>query len=124
MSQSCGERQTKVAPQGVVLIAAMPIDRSKSGEKPVNSGQILDVVQSAGSGAPRGSDLAQSAGPVITRVRQEPAMSRLDVPAPRFGTLARFAYGFVKGHLESVAALSRLLRGAQRGSRELEEGLW
>jgi hypothetical protein len=54
-------------------------------------------------------------------------MSRVDVrptPAPRFGTLARSAYGFVKGHLESVAALSRLLRGAQRGSRDMEEGQW
>jgi hypothetical protein len=103
------------------------IDRPKKRGKTANSGQILDLVQSARSVAPRGSDLAQSAVPVTTRVRQEPAVSRVDVrltPAPRFGTLATLAYGFVKGHLESVAALSRLLRGAQRGSRDMEEGLW
>jgi len=54
-------------------------------------------------------------------------MSRVDArptPVARFGTLARFAYGFVRDHLESVAALSRLLRGAQRGSRDMEEGQW
>jgi hypothetical protein len=54
-------------------------------------------------------------------------MSRVDArptPPRQVGALARFAYGFVKGHLESVAVLSRLLRGAQRGSRDMEEGQW
>ena len=54
-------------------------------------------------------------------------MSHVDArstTAAHVGALARFAYGFVKDHLESVAALSRLLRRAQRGSRDLEEGQW
>jgi hypothetical protein len=54
-------------------------------------------------------------------------MTRADVANPPTAparALARFAYGFVRDHIDSIAALGRLLRGGYRSSKNDEEERW
>ena len=54
-------------------------------------------------------------------------MTRVDVANPAgapIRSLARFAYMFVQEQIDSVAALTRMLRGGYRGSQVNEEERW
>jgi hypothetical protein len=46
------------------------------------------------------------------------------VPGAPFGTLARLAYSFVRGHIEVVATLGKLLTGSRRRHLGSEEEKW
>jgi hypothetical protein len=71
--------------------------------------------------------LLNSHAPVSTRVRQEVpivrAAARGTAAAPT-ATLARLAYIFVRHHIESVVALTRVLRGQHRSTTNREEERW
>ena len=73
-------------------------------------------------------DLLFYAAPVTTRAVEKLAMTRVAVRSSstvRVESLAKWAYGFVKGHIDSVTALTRLLR-RENGRRihTLEEERW
>ena len=68
-----------------------------------------------------------SPGIGTTKVREEAAMTRVDVASPAGAPirgLARFAYMFVREQIGCVAALTRLIRGGYRGSYVNEEERW
>jgi hypothetical protein len=52
-------------------------------------------------------------------LEEDPAMTRVDAQVPvRTRSLTRLAYAFVREHLDSVAALARVLRGDYRRNRQ------
>ena len=54
-------------------------------------------------------------------------MTRVEAQVPsgfHVGTMARLAYAFVRGHIDSVVALSRVVRGTKGRSTNIEEEQW
>jgi hypothetical protein len=72
--------------------------------------------------------LLNPGAPVTTRASEEPAMTRVEVTTPfaaQVGSLARFAFTFVRDQFDSLAALLRVVRSGHRASvRFMEEETW